>query len=112
MAAVLTIMAQDNKESGIVGQLLNGPVLCHPKFFPKDDYEYTSWEQNKNASILTAEHMLRCWEAYYPNTGPDMYANPLLVESTAGLPPTRKCKPLHPNVLYRVDSESRIQSSK
>lgn len=91
MAAALTIMARDNNEGGIVGQVLNGPVLCHPKFFPKDKYEYTSWEQNKDASILTARHMLLCWDAYCPDIKPDdVYANPLLVKSTAGLPPTRE----------------------
>lgn len=84
-------MAKDNKESGIIGQVLNGPVVCHPKYFPEGKYEYTSWEQNKNASILSKAHMLRCWECYYPNTGRDVYANPFLVDTMEGLPPARKC---------------------
>ncbi|EXJ76483.1 uncharacterized protein A1O5_00991 [Cladophialophora psammophila CBS 110553] len=87
LAAVLPIMAKDHNEEGIVGQVLNGPVVCHPRFFPKDKYEYTSWEQNKKASILGKDHMLRCWDTYYPNTGPDVYANPFLVETMEGLPP-------------------------
>lgn len=87
MAATLAIMARDTKEGGIIGQVLNGPVMCHPKFFPEGKYEYTSWEQNKNASILGRDQMLACWEEYYPNTGPDVYANPFLVETVKGLPP-------------------------
>ncbi|OQU94865.1 hypothetical protein CLAIMM_01156 isoform 3 [Cladophialophora immunda] len=88
MAAVLPIMARDQNEGGIIGQLLNSPVLCHPKYFPRDKgYEYNSFRQNKNSSILGEENMLNCWAEYYPDTGPDVYANPLLVESVEGLPP-------------------------
>jgi hypothetical protein len=79
-------MARDQNESGIIGQVLNGPVMCHPKYFPADKYEYSSWEQNKNASILSKAQMLKCWKVYYPNTGPDVYANPLLVNTVEGLP--------------------------
>ncbi|RVX68669.1 hypothetical protein B0A52_07096 [Exophiala mesophila] len=70
LAAVLPIMARDIGDSGIIGQLLNSPVLCHPKFFPKDKgYEYNSFVQNANSA-------------------PDVYANPLLVESVKNLPAT------------------------
>jgi acetyl esterase/lipase len=87
LAAVLPIMARDQNERGIIGQLLNSPVLCHPKFFPKDKgYEYNSFQQNAYSSILGEENMLKCWAEYYPNTKPDVYANPLLVESVEGLP--------------------------
>ncbi|OAP61708.1 hypothetical protein AYL99_03911 [Fonsecaea erecta] len=88
LAAVLPIMARDQNEGGIIGQLLNSPVLCHPKYFPRDKgYEYNSFQQNKNSSILGEQNMLNCWAEYYPNTGPDVYANPLLVDSVKGLPP-------------------------
>ena len=87
LGAVLPIMARDNDEGGIIGQLLNSPVLCHPNHFPKDKgYEYNSWEQNKDSSILNRQNMLNIWAQYYPNTGSEAYANPLLVEPIEGMP--------------------------
>jgi len=87
LTAVVAQMARDQKEAGIIGQVLNGPVICHPNHFPKGDkYEYNSWEQNANASILSAKTMLKCWDMYYPSAGADVYASPLLADSLKGLP--------------------------
>jgi len=73
--------------TGIVGQVLNIPVTCHPKHFPKDKYEYTSYEQNKNASVIDGPRMLWFWDQYLPNAEPEVYASPLLRKSLKGLPP-------------------------
>lgn len=98
LAAVLPIMAQDLGDSGIIGQLLNSPVLCHPNFFPKDKgYEYNSFEQNADSAVLGKENMMGCWLQYFPDPKPDVYANPLLVESVKNLPATRESMSLsHP----------------
>ncbi|EXJ92461.1 hypothetical protein A1O3_01012 [Capronia epimyces CBS 606.96] len=87
IAAVLSLMARDQQESGIIGQILNIPVTCHPDVFPRDKYEYGSFEQNKDASVVDAPKMLWFWEQYMPTVTPDVYAHPLLAESHAGLPP-------------------------
>jgi acetyl esterase/lipase len=99
LAAVLPIMARDLGNHGIVGQVLNSPVLCHPNFFPKDKgYEYNSFEQNANSAVLGKENMLGCWAQYYPDPQPDVYANPLLVESVEKLPATcESIQPFHPS---------------
>jgi hypothetical protein len=55
------LKARDDGIKGIVGQVLNIPVTCHPKIFPQDKYEFTSWEQNKDASILSASAMQFFW---------------------------------------------------
>ena len=83
-------MARDEKVSGIIGQILNIPVTCHPDVFPRDKYEYGSYEQNKDASVVDAPKMNWFWEQYMPRIEPDVYAHPLLAESHAKLPPARK----------------------
>lgn len=83
-------MARDKQESGIIGQILNIPVICHPDLFPRDRYEYGSYEQNKDASVVDAPKMNWFWEQYMPRVDPNVYAHPLLSESHAGLPPARK----------------------
>lgn len=87
LTAVVAQMARDNNDSGIVAQVLNGPVICHPDHFPRDGkYEYNSWMQNQDASILSAHTMRRCWDAYYPSAGTDVNASPMLAKSLQGLP--------------------------
>lgn len=83
-------MARDQNESGIIGQILNIPVTCHPAFFPRDKYEYGSFEQNGNASVVDAPKMDWFWEQYMPDLVSDPYAHPLLAESHIGLPPARE----------------------
>lgn len=60
-AAVLAQMARDNGITGVIGQVLNIPVTCHPRHFPKDRFEYTSWQQNKNAPIIDEYRMKWLW---------------------------------------------------
>ncbi|OAL33235.1 hypothetical protein AYO20_07552 [Fonsecaea nubica] len=87
IAAVLALMARDQNEPGIIGQVLNIPVTCHPDLFPRDKYEYGSYEQNDSASVVDAPKMHWFWEQYMPEVVPDVYASPLLSKSHAGLPP-------------------------
>ena len=89
-SAVVSMMCRDEKVSGVVGQILNIPVTCHPENFPSDKYEYGSYQQNKDASVIDAPKMDWCWEQYLPNHEPEVYANPLLAKSLSGLPPARK----------------------
>jgi hypothetical protein len=49
--------------------VLNVPVTCHPDHFPKDKYEFTSWEQNAQAPLLDAKVMRWFWgKQYLSNT--------------------------------------------
>ncbi|KAI9811857.1 MAG: hypothetical protein M1827_005208 [Pycnora praestabilis] len=87
LSAVTAMKARDEGLTGIIGQLLNIPVTCHPKHFPSDKYEYTSYKQNADASIIDAPKMLWFWDQYLPNAEPEVYASPLLAKSLKGLPP-------------------------
>lgn len=88
LAAVMALKARDENVSGIIGQVLNIPVTCHPRFLPKDKYELESWEQNKDASPLGAELMSWFWTQYLgDNIAPEQYHSPLLASSLEGLPP-------------------------
>ena len=73
--------------AGVIGQVLNIPVTCHPKHFPRDKYEYGSYEQNKGASVVDAPKMDWFWDQYLPDATPDPYASPLLGKDLRGLPP-------------------------
>ncbi|KAK4989958.1 hypothetical protein LTR50_002869 [Elasticomyces elasticus] len=87
IASVLAQMVRDEKVSGIVGQVLNIPVTCHPKHFPADKYEYGSYQQNKDASVIDAPKMDWFWEQYLPNATAEPYASPLLAKDLSGLAP-------------------------
>jgi len=87
LATVMTLKARDEGISGIIGQVLNIPVTCHPDFHPKDKYELDSWEQNKDASGLDVHRMTWFWNHYTPTPIRDPYTSPLLAESLEGLPP-------------------------
>lgn len=101
LTAVVAQMARDNNDDGVMAQVLNGPVICHPDHFPKDSkYEYNSWVQNKDSSILSAKTMRKCWEAYYPSAGSDIYASPFLAKSLKGLPAACTCYSISPSLHY------------
>lgn len=72
---------------GIIGQVLNIPVTCHPDHFPVSKYEYNSYRQNAFAPIVNASRMRLFWKNYLPNAEADPRASPLLASSLAGLPP-------------------------
>ena len=87
MAAVLTQKALHEGVTGIIGQVLNIPVTCHPKHFPVDDFEYGSYQQNASASVVSQAKMMWFWDHYLPNAEPEVYASPLLAKNLSSLPP-------------------------
>lgn len=89
-AAVLALEARDLGVSGIIAQVLHFPILCHPRFFPKEKYEFGSYIQNREDPILSAASMESVLDAYIPDATPDHRHSPLLAKSLEGLPPTRK----------------------
>lgn len=64
----MAIKSRDEGLSGIIGQILNIPVTCHPQFFPKTKYAYTSYEENKGAPIVDSKQMYWFWGMRIPNT--------------------------------------------
>ncbi|KAK5991571.1 Esterase LipI [Cladobotryum mycophilum] len=87
LAAALALEARDNGITGIVGQILNFPAVCHPKFFPAEKYEYGSVIQNAHASILDIFRVEFFVNQYIPNPEPDHKHSPLLAASHKNLPP-------------------------
>jgi acetyl esterase/lipase len=88
---VLAQKARDEKVSGVIGQVLNIPVTCHPKHFPTDKYEYGSYVQNKDASVVDSPKMDWFWDQYASaDKATDAYASPLLAKDLSGLPPACK----------------------
>ena len=73
---------------GVIGQMLNIPALCHPKYFPHDKFDLSSYDENAEAPTINGLRMLWFWDQYYPSPQPDVLANPLLADSLSGLPPT------------------------
>lgn len=92
-AAALALKTRDENVSGVVGQVLNIPVTCHPKHFPADKYEYGSYQQNKDSSVVDTPKMVWFWEQYLPNAEPEVYASPLLAKDLSKLPPARQWLP-------------------
>ncbi|KAH8703863.1 lipase esterase family protein [Talaromyces proteolyticus] len=88
LSTVLALKFRNLSIPGIIGQILNIPVTCHPACFPQGKYEYISYKQNKNSPIVDANRMYWFWNQYLPDATPDPYASPLLAESLHGLPPT------------------------
>ncbi|KAI0151074.1 lipase esterase family protein [Pestalotiopsis sp. NC0098] len=87
LAAALARILIDENIPGMVGQILNIPVTCHPDHFPRSKYEYTSYEQNSQAPIVSAARMRQYWANYLPGATTDARANILLASSFVGLPP-------------------------
>ncbi|KAL4940594.1 hypothetical protein BDV06DRAFT_230256 [Aspergillus oleicola] len=87
IAAALALKDRDEGIGAVFGQVLNIPDICHPAHFPRDKYEYSSPEQNKNGPIITMEAAHWLWDLYCPTAGADSYASPLLAESHKGLAP-------------------------
>ncbi|KAH8699481.1 alpha/beta hydrolase fold-domain-containing protein [Ilyonectria robusta] len=87
LAAVVALMARDESISGIVAQVLCFPVTCHPKFLPKDKYEFGSYRQNYEASIVTSARLEWFLDHYMPEPTPDWRLSCLLAPSLKDLPP-------------------------
>lgn len=88
-AAAVTLEAKKNNIP-VVAQVLHFPSTCHPKFFPRDKYEFGSYMQNHDNPVLGALYMETFLDSYNPNPKPDARHSPLLSESLEGLPPTCK----------------------
>ena len=86
LAAVMAQMAS-NANMQIGGVVLNVPVTCHPRWFPRETYEYTSYVQCAG-TMLTGEEMFQVWDMACPDSarGKEVKASPLLGE-VKGLPP-------------------------
>lgn len=85
LAAVLTQKASkaNHKISGVI---MNVPVTCHPEYFPKDEYEYTSYDQCFG-TLLASGEMKQVWNIVMgPEDGVDWQASPLLGDFV-NLPP-------------------------
>ena len=80
--------ARDAGISGIVAQVLHFPLVCHPKFFPRDKYEYGSMIQNQKSGVLSTVRTESFLDAYIQNPVPDQRHSPLLAPSLRNLPPT------------------------
>ncbi|KAI1861727.1 uncharacterized protein JN550_010667 [Neoarthrinium moseri] len=87
LAAALVLEAWENRVTGIVAQVLHFPITCHPKFSPKDKYEFGSYVQNRDNAVIGIKEMETVFDAYAPNATPDYRHSPLLANSLAGLPP-------------------------
>lgn len=89
-ASVVALMARDEGVTGVVGQILSFPVTVHPKFAPTDKYEFGSWQQNSDASVVNAVRLEWFLDMYMPEPTDDWRFSPLLAPSLKDLPPARK----------------------
>ena len=87
--SLAAVMAQKARDANmrIKGVVLNVPVTCHPRWFPKDEYEYTSYVQCAG-TMLKGEEMYQVWDMACPDSerGKEVEASPLL-GALEGLPP-------------------------
>ncbi|KAF9779126.1 hypothetical protein IL306_002354 [Fusarium sp. DS 682] len=88
LAASLALDCLRDGITGVIAQILHFPATCHPKFFPKDKYEYGSYIQEQDDAVLSTIMMENFFDAYLPSAEPDYRHSPLLAESFKGLPPT------------------------
>ncbi len=80
LAAALALRARDAGGPQLAGQVLVYPALHYGEPLP-------SWEENRDAPILTLESLHACWRAYLRRQTPDAGAAPLLAERFDGLAP-------------------------
>jgi acetyl esterase len=75
------VMAQKARDAGmqVKGVVLNVPVMCHPRWFPTEEYEYTSYVQCAG-TMLNGEEMSQIWDMACPDSerGKEVEASPLL----------------------------------
>ncbi|KAI6436311.1 hypothetical protein MCOR21_001226 [Pyricularia oryzae] len=92
LAASVAIKAQDKGVAGIAAQILEFPLLCHPKFYDKARslrQEIVSPAQcGSQKSQLPMNVLELFWDSYVPNAEVNTYHSPLLAEQLCLLPPT------------------------
>ncbi|KAF6789085.1 lipase esterase [Colletotrichum sojae] len=89
LALAVSLRLREGKVDGVIAQALAFPVTCHPSLFPSDRYEYGSWQQHREASVLDAVKMEWFWDAYITREArgsePVEWHSPLLAGSFEGL---------------------------
>ncbi|TLD29001.1 hypothetical protein PspLS_03300 [Pyricularia sp. CBS 133598] len=92
LAACVALKAQDKGVAGIAAQILEFPLLCHPKFYDKARsfrQEIVSPAQcGGQESQLPLNVLELYWDSYVPDAEVDTYHSPLLAEQLSLLPPT------------------------
>lgn len=85
-ATCLAHLARDAKLP-LLGIVCNVPITCDPRHFPKDEYEYSSYEQCFGTTLSSGE-MWQLWEKILPDeqAGKDGSISPLLAD-VKGLAP-------------------------
>ncbi|KAE8331437.1 alpha/beta hydrolase fold-domain-containing protein [Aspergillus sergii] len=86
VAALTHKLKNEGGLGGVIGQLLNIPVLCHPRFLPREKHELQSYEQNAQSPTINGERMCWFWDQYLPSANPEPLASPLLAADFKGLP--------------------------
>jgi len=95
-AAALVLRSRSEGTPGILGQILNIPVTCHPKCFPVSKYPYLSYTQNVNSPIVDSWKMGWFWSQYLSvreaESASDPIVSPLLAneETLKRSPPARE----------------------
>ncbi|KAL8392952.1 hypothetical protein RB595_002950 [Gaeumannomyces hyphopodioides] len=88
LAASVAVKARDKGVTGIVGQVLDFPMTCHPKFYPQGPLELKSYEQNSEATTISSPLVDLFYDAYVPDSAEEVsYHSPLLAPSLAHMPP-------------------------
>ncbi|KAL0942755.1 lipase esterase [Colletotrichum truncatum] len=87
LAAALAIECRNSGVTGVLAQVLHFPITCHPKFFPREKYEFGSYIQNNDNPVLNVCRMETFLDAYMPDPYPDYRQSPLLADSLRDLPP-------------------------
>lgn len=57
----VSLQARDEGITGIIGQVLCIPALCHPELFPRDKFRLESYETNADAAIVSGKLMRWFW---------------------------------------------------
>jgi acetyl esterase len=88
-ACIATSLAQQARDCSlpIRGVIANVPITCDPRHFPKEEFEYTSYDQCQG-TLFSSGEMEAMWKLVVP--GNDDGKNPLvspLLGDLKGLPP-------------------------
>lgn len=80
LSAAVCLKARDTGGPKVAGQVLVYPALHWGDPLP-------SWQENRDAPILTLPALQACWRAYLGGGDADPYAAPLLASDLGSLPP-------------------------
>lgn len=98
-AASVALKARDKGTTGIVGQVLDFPMTCHPKLYPQGGggrLELRSYEQNADATTISSPLVDLFYDTYVPESSTEKaaaaYHSPLMAPSLAHMPPARRSR--------------------